>query len=178
MDHAMNHPAKPGRRTVRAAEALLARSQPGLPHEPSQGMLLVQQVGQLWKQMLADSHDLLREARLTPVTYATLLVLYHAQDGVMTPSALAACTGEQPTNVSRICNELEALQLIRRSRSENDRRNVELSLTARGLAQMDALLPRLQERAERTFSILSLSEKNLLERLQKKILAHAGQPAG
>lgn len=177
MDRTMSHPVKPGRRTVRAAEALLARGKLGLPHEPSQSLLLVQQVSQLWKQMLADTHDLLREARLTPVTYATLRMLYHAQDGVMTPSALAASTGEQPTNISRICNELEALQLIRRSRSAGNRRNVELRLTARGSAQMDTLLPRLHEQAERTFAVLTLSEKNLLERLQKKILAHSGQPA-
>ncbi len=178
MDRTMSHPAKPGRRTVRAAEALLARSKPGLPPNSPQSMEMVHQLQCLWKVMLADMHDTLREAHLTPVTYATLLVLYQAQDGVMTPSALAASTGEQPTNVSRIGNELEAMQLIRRSRSAHDRRTVELRLTARGIAQMDALLPRLHERAERTFSVLSLSEKNLLLRLQKKILAHAGQLAG
>ena len=44
-------------------------------------------------------------------------------------------------------------------------------------AKHAGLEARLHEQAERTFAVLTLSEKNLLERLQKKILTHSGQPA-
>lgn len=168
----MSHHTNPGRHAVRVAEEHLVRSIPWQLPDTPQSMLLLQQVSLMWKQLLADMHDILLTARLTPVTYTSLLALYLAADGGMTPSELAAHTGESQTNTSRICSELERLMLIKRSRSPHDRRNIELKVTELGAQQMSALLPRLYERAEQTVACLNQAEKSQLQQLQGKVLAH------
>lgn len=173
----MNRHNKPGRHAVRVAEEHLGRSISCPLPAPPQSMLLLQQVGLMWKQMLTDMHDILLPARLTPVTYTALLALYMAPDSVLTPSDLAARTGESQTNTSRVCTELERLMLIARSRSANDRRNIELRLTESGVRLMEALLQRLYAQAERRFAHLTQAEKCRLQQLQEKVLAHVPRQA-
>lgn len=167
----------PGLRFFRAVEKHLVLFDPRLSFGSPQQLVIPHQVNRLWKWLLEGIHEELYGIGLTPMSYFTLQMLYSEQDGSMAPSDLADCTGESRTNMTRICNELEALKLVQRTRSMIDRRSVDLRLTAYGIEQMEILLPRLRERAERAFAPLSEAETTQLEWLLKKVLTHHEQSA-
>lgn len=171
----MNDSITPGRRFFRALEKHLVLFDLCLAFDSPQQLVIPHQVNRLWKWLLEGMHEELHGTGLTPVSYFTLQMLYSEQDGSMAPSHLADSTGESRTNTTRICNELEALKLIQRTRSTIDRRSVDLRLTAHGIEQMEILLPLLRERADRAFAPLSETEKAQLERLLKTILTHREQ---
>lgn len=72
--------------------------------------------------------------------YRALIVL--AQRGARRPVDLAGILAVTPSTATRMCDRLEARGLIGRDRVPDDRREVRVSLTTRGLALVDEVTRR------------------------------------
>jgi MarR family transcriptional repressor of emrRAB len=105
-----------------------------------------------------------------PGKLARLIMIYGSESGTMLPSELAEAAGEKSANITRLTNELCEKGLIVRASSAEDRRKVELSLTAAGLALINRFLPDICGLLERQGRDLSAAEQKQLEKLLKKML--------
>jgi MarR family transcriptional repressor of emrRAB len=173
----MNKDIIPGPRCFQEAEERISRINQRLPSNTLQNTIIIHLIKHLYKWLAEVMNNQLRTTDLNPVSFFTLLMLYSAVDSSVNPSELSTCTGETRTNMTRICNELEALGLIGRTPSPNDRRRVDLLLTEQGVEQVETLLPRFRDQASTVFAALSDEEKDLLEALLKKLLMAFEQQA-
>ncbi len=80
-----------------------------------------------------------KAAGLTPQQHQVLVALRAAKDGELTIGQLAEALLLQPHSVSGLADRLEALKLVERVRSEDDRRSVSLRLTAKAREIMASL---------------------------------------
>ena len=79
--------------------------------------------------------DLLRERGVTALQYTALTVL--ARRGGLTAAELARNSFVRSQSMADLVATLERLDLVERHRDAGDRRRVQISLTARGLALVD-----------------------------------------
>lgn len=95
------------------------------------------------------------------------MVLRMLRDGPKTQKEIQDRLGTQPGSVSELISKLETKRLLERQRSETDRRQVLLTLTAKGaeLAQCAEEYP-----ATGLYSALTQPEQETLERLLTKLL--------
>lgn len=101
-------------------------------------------------------------------------VLAHlGQYAPITAKAIAAHSRMHKTKVSRAVAELERLGYVRRTDSDEDRREEPLALTAKGKAAYDDLAPQAADFARHLLDDLSTAERRALEsaidRLLKKL---------
>jgi MarR family transcriptional repressor of emrRAB len=82
---------------------------------------------------------------------------------------MATHTAHSPANITRIADGLVGRGLITRLPSAADRRCVTLRITRRGEALVRALLPRVSERARRTFAAFSPAEIRELTALLRRV---------
>ena len=83
------------------------------------------------------------DADVTLVQYRTLVVL--AGRGPQTVGALAAAIGVHPSTATRMCDRLVTKRLIRRAGSADNRRQVVVSLTAKGGRLVDSVTSRRRD---------------------------------
>ncbi len=90
-------------------------------------------------------------------------------DGI-TASEIATSTAFPKNTLSRAVNRIAKLGLIRRSEGEADRRQQNLTLTARGRAVFDEALPRFAALEAEMLAPLSLVERETLSALMAKVM--------
>ena len=117
--------------------------------------------------MMTERLNRLVEAHgLSAVGYITMMSLYSRPENLANPSELCGITGETRGNMTRICDELVDKGWMRRVPNPEDRRRVDLSLTASGMALLNLVAPQLQRNAadfyKRTFD---KAEKAALQQL-------------
>ncbi len=120
--------------------------------------------------------DRILDGYLAPhgVTAAQFKVLMIILQGYDTPAELCRHLSLDSGSMTRMLDRLEQKKLIARIRSENDRRQVHLSLTDEGRA-LNALLPTIGAAAMNDFTAaLTPVELQSLEDLLKKMLLAAG----
>lgn len=102
---------------------------------------------------------------------AEFVVLYSLMlmDGV-TASEIAASTAFPKNTLSRAVNRIAELGLIARSEGENDRRQQNLTLTAKGRAVLDQAVPRFVALEAEMLAPLSLVERETLSALMAKVV--------
>jgi MarR family transcriptional repressor of emrRAB len=113
----------------------------------------------------------LKEYGLSYSSYVALMNLASATDNQVNPSVLCQRTGETRANMTRICDELVDLGLIRRIANSEDRRRVDLSLSDAGLDLLKIVVPRLRSHSTRFFSNFDESEKAVLKSSLAKVVA-------
>ncbi len=96
-----------------------------------------------------------------------LIVLLEA--GTITQRELTARLGIKPGSASEVLAKLEDAGLISRTRSENDRRTVNVELTEAGRSAAVEAAKQRQSRHMNMFACLSDDEKNTLLHLLEKI---------
>lgn len=118
-------------------------------------------------------NHLLAPYRLTGVGYFAMMMLRSTPDNLANPSDLCMVTGETRANMTRICDDLVDKGLLQRVPNPNDRRRVDLSLSAAGVALLETVVPMVRDRADSMFDIFSEEERaslhNLLLRLNQKL---------
>ncbi|MCP5182127.1 MAG: MarR family transcriptional regulator [Pseudomonadales bacterium] len=93
---------------------------------------------------VVDTHS--RElARTASLTASRLVVLKILANGPTTAGTIAERAGISQTTVTLLLNKLEAMALVRRQRSEDDRRRVWVELTPQGRAAIDKAPDLLQD---------------------------------
>ena len=111
---------------------------PGFALEP---MRLVRMSYQLQKGLRDTTNAALKKYDLVDTSYTVLAILYGSADETSTATELSEACHEKPANLTRVCDELAARDLIRRSPKPGDRRAVMISLSERGRALIEQAMP-------------------------------------
>lgn len=124
-------------------ERLLKRLQVRVPGYPHDLAVLVRLAAHIEKKMVEVSNALLKPHGLNYTMYQVLVICLGSDDAAPTPSELADATGERPTNVTHLCDELEKRSLVLRQRDVHDRRRVQIVLTDKGRELLAELQPQM-----------------------------------
>ena len=143
-----------------------------LPGYPLEHARLARLITHIQKRQTELCNVVLKPYELNYVTYTALMMMYGSEDQVSTPSELSNATGEKPTNVTRICDELLHKGLIERYPSTSDRRRVVLRLTARGERLVEQFQPKIWQTLDQLYGELSPAELELVTGLLRRPLAH------
>lgn len=109
------------------------------------------------------------DAGLTFVQWVTLSRVSH--DPSLTPGELCRDLRHDSGAFTRILDHLEHGGLIRRTRSDQDRRVVELQVTPAGQRAVDALRPLVVERLNHALADFSAADVATLTALLKRLIA-------
>lgn len=108
---------------------------------------------------------------VTSAQFKVLIII--AQFGADTPAELCRHLSLDSGSMTRMLDRLEQKQLIERTRSATDRRQVQLLLTAEGKAITDRLPQIGAEAMNELLSVLDAEEVASLERILSKVLIDA-----
>ncbi|MGH8418843.1 MAG: MarR family winged helix-turn-helix transcriptional regulator [Pseudomonas sp.] len=142
--------------------------------ETFQNSLLGMLIGRadLLKNRILDKH--LEPYDLTAQQFKVLVIV--ALYGADTPADLCRSLCLDSGSMTRMLDRLEQKDLLMRTRSESDRRQVRLVLTDAGQALSD-LLPQIGAHAmNEMVGVLEHSELAMLEKLLTKVLVAAADP--
>ncbi len=127
---------------------------------------------------LAD--EAIRPSGLLEAEFRVLMQLFSQPQGVGHPGELCAGSSHSPANISRITDTLVARGLISRSASEQDRRRMNLRVTATGEELIRHFVPSAFQQIGSLFATLSdQSRAQLLAHLDEIAAAYdqmAGEP--
>ncbi|MFN3144697.1 MAG: MarR family winged helix-turn-helix transcriptional regulator [Paracoccaceae bacterium] len=113
--------------------------------------------------------DLARAAGLTAVQVRVLQVI--AETGRTTPTAIANRMGVSQATVSALIDRLEAKGLVRRTRSDTDRRQTNLTLTEEGTEALSRAPDALQQRYVKRFEALPDWEQSMIVAALERVSA-------
>ena len=100
-----------------------------------------------------------------------MLVVLRTADGELPLRALRRRLATSKANATEIVSTLEDAGLVRRVRSERDRRAVTVRLAPRGREIVDRLFPEHSERVRDAFAALDEDEKRSLAHICRKLAA-------
>jgi DNA-binding MarR family transcriptional regulator len=132
---------------------------------------LAEELLALWRVLRGLSHPVKR-AEMTPEQYWLLRVLNRA--GPLSIGELAGELGIATSSATAACKRLEKAGLLKRERQADDERIVRVSLTAQGLAQIEAWRQRKREALAQLLSVLDEREQQELQRIIERVLEAAG----
>jgi MarR family transcriptional repressor of emrRAB len=118
---------------------------------------------------------LLRPHGLNESEFRTLMQLFSSPSGSAFPGDLCAYVAQMPTNMTRITGVLSERKFITRGPSRDDRRRVELRITAAGRRFVSALLPQLFPVVRSSFAGLSEAERRALQTLLQQLVLSIGR---
>lgn len=148
-------------------ERLLKRIEVRASGYPRDLAVLARLAAHIEKKMVEISSSTLKPYGLTYAMYQVLVISLGSD--AATATALADATGERPTNVTHICNELEKRALIVRDRDSQDRRRVQIALTEKGRELLGELQPRMWEIWRARYQGINAAErKQLLELMRRQ----------
>jgi DNA-binding MarR family transcriptional regulator len=106
------------------------------------------------------------------ITITHWIVMMHLRDGLaINASDLCAQLRHDSGALTRLIDQLEARGLVERERSREDRRAVQLRLTAAGFDTLAALLPKVVDKLNFALRDFTRAEANELSRLLNKLIA-------
>jgi len=146
-----------------------------LPGYPLEHARLARLITHIQKRQTELCNVVLKPYELNYVTYTALMMMYGSEEQTLTPSELSNATGEKPTNVTRICDELLHKGLIERYPSTSDRRRVVLCLTAKGERQIEQFQPKIWQALDQLYGELGKTELRQVTGLLRRSLAHLGE---
>jgi DNA-binding MarR family transcriptional regulator len=115
--------------------------------------------------------DIAEEVTLTQ--YRTLVVL--ASRGPQNLVGLAEAVGVTPATATRMCDRLVKKKLVVRQSEQDDRRQVRLALTKKGLKLVGAVTDRRRREIEVILSTIAPEEQTVLVQALSQFAAAAGE---
>ncbi|OZI31928.1 hypothetical protein CAL29_29180 [Bordetella genomosp. 10] len=112
----------------------------------------------------------LRAHGLNSTLWTSLVVIYAAEGHRLKPSELSVFMNSSRTNSTRVAKELERQGFVERIGSEEDRRQVFLQLTPKGMDFVTENIPRRRGQLREMFETFEPAELDELERLLRKLL--------
>jgi len=112
-------------------------------------------------------HRHLKDDNLTVSQFAVLEAVYHL--GPLCQGELVEKILKSNANLTTVVDSLERKKLVRRERSDTDRRRVTVHLTETGEEMIARVFPRHGEVVAREFISLSREEKTTLTAILKKL---------
>jgi DNA-binding MarR family transcriptional regulator len=107
--------------------------------------------------------------------YRALVVL--ASRGPQRPSELADALGVHPSTITRLCDRLVARRLVRRSESAVNRREVSISLAAKGRRLVDTVTERRLDEIRAVVADVPQRERAAMVRALNALGDAAAEPA-
>lgn len=148
-------------------ERLLKRLEVRVPGYPRDLAVLARLAAHIEKKMIETSNAMLKPHGLSYAMYQVLVISHGSESA--TPKELADATGERPTNVTHICDELEKRGLVLRSPHESDRRSLQIELTASGREVLAILQPQMWEIWRTRYQGIDAADrKRLLESMRQQ----------
>ncbi|HEQ1858904.1 TPA: transcriptional repressor MprA [Providencia alcalifaciens] len=138
---------------------------------PYQEILLTRLCMHVHGKLLESRNNMLRAQGVNETLFMALMILDTKDSRSIQPSELSAALGSSRTNATRIADELEKNGWIERKESHNDRRCLHLHLTEKGSEFLGGLLPPQHKALIDIWSSLDIDEKQLLDKLMRKLLA-------
>lgn len=138
------------------------------PEMPTQAVKLIRFA--LFAQRLLEEHlaGILAKHGLSHSAFSLLMLTYSSPTQSITPSAASEALGQSRPHMTRMTDELVARGWVERVQDSNDRRAVEIRITAAGDAGLRELLPQLWVEYERLLACFSPDESQELSRLLRK----------
>jgi MarR family transcriptional repressor of emrRAB len=96
--------------------------------------------------------------------------LYGSADETSTASELSEACNEKPANLTRVCDELAAKALVKRSPKPGDRRAVMISLSEQGRALIERILPEVSADITSVYADFTPAELGQLTALTARVL--------
>jgi DNA-binding MarR family transcriptional regulator len=125
----------------------------------------------LWRtyDRLREIDDAIFESRgITAQQYNALRVLRSVRPGELATSTLGARLVSRAPDMTRMLDRLEAQGLVNRRRSEDNRRVVRVSITAAGVALVDAMATDIRRCGRRQLGHLSRRQLRMLVELLRQ----------
>jgi DNA-binding MarR family transcriptional regulator len=128
-------------------------------------------IGMVRSQLMADLDEELADIGLTGAQLPVLHWICQAPD----PTAATLCrsTGTDTGSMTRMLDRLEEKGFVRRVRNANDRRLVNVELTAAGRALWPMISPRVVAVLNRNLAGFTVEDHDKLKELLRRILANA-----
>ena len=126
--------------------------------------------------LLKRAHGLLMERAEAAfenhdITFTQWVILLRLRDGLgSTAAELCRGVGHDSGALTRVLDQLEKRGLVERSRSKQDRRVVELSLTKQGHTMVQSLIPLTVEKLNEALGDFSAAEFKEFLRLLEKLI--------
>ena len=155
-------------------EQRLRRIQARMPGFPFQQMLLVRMVHHLQKTLRDRNTASLKKYDLGDTHYLVLAILYGSADETSSATELSEACNEKPANLTRVCDELVAKTLIKRSPKPGDRRAVMISLSEPGRALIERILPEVSADVSSAYAGFTPAELEQLASLTARVLGNLG----
>lgn len=119
-----------------------------------------------------DLNRFLADHGVNTTTSLALAMIYGSEDNCVNPCQLSDALNSSRTNVTRLIDEMEKQGWVERRVSASDRRRIDLSLTPAGVALVERFLPQQWAHLHTLWDEFDATERALLERLLRKMLAH------
>ncbi|MFA6231917.1 MAG: MarR family transcriptional regulator [Rhodanobacter sp.] len=139
---------------------------PSLPAMEARLCRLALMTGSRMEEGLAAK---LKPYKLNHSEFLTLMILYSRPHGSSTPGELCELATQGATNMTRIANTLVKRGLITRGSSEEDRRRVQIRMTAAGQRFVQQMFPPMFPHIDGLFTDFSEADKRQLGRLLRKL---------
>ena len=101
-----------------------------------------------------------------------MLVKLRRHGGHMTPRELPECSRIKSASLSEVLSKLECAQLIERTRSEDDRRQLDIALTEKGAHIADELIEQRESFDRQCLACLSEQEQQQLSDMLDRLVEH------
>jgi MarR family transcriptional repressor of emrRAB len=151
-------------------EKRLRRVQARMPGFPFEEMLLVRMSYHLQKTLRDRTNAILKKYELGDTHYLVLAILYGSPEETSTATELSEACNEKPANLTRVCDELAAKGLIKRSPKPGDRRAVMISLSEQGAALIERILPEVSADISSVYADFTPAELDQLTTLTARVL--------
>jgi MarR family 2-MHQ and catechol resistance regulon transcriptional repressor len=114
----------------------------------------------------ADVHGEIAESGLSISQFGVLEALFHL--GAMCQKDIAQKILKSAGNITMVIDNLEKRRLVKRVRSEKDRRYFDIHLTDEGIDLITEIFPGHAERIRQKMAVLTESEQHTLGELLRK----------
>ena len=141
---------------------MAVRPDPTLTEEIGRGIMRVRRL------ILQEAGRRLEEKGEELLTYQVLNFLDRC--GPRAQSELAEGTGQHPTGLSRLLDEMDRDGLVRRARDPEDRRKVRVETTAGGRRLLKSVRPMVHAAVEQVLGPLGMGERRTLRELLQRML--------
>ncbi|HEX5127779.1 MAG TPA: MarR family transcriptional regulator [Rhodocyclaceae bacterium] len=145
-----------------------------MPGSPVREAILTRLMYHVNARLVEHFDDPLREYGLNQTTFTALGVLYGSPNYSLKPSELSVFMSSSRTNITRVADELVKKGLVERTPSELDRRQLDLTLTKKGMEFVKRNLPSRRKQHVDLWSAFTAREKASFEVLLRKLLAQLG----
>ncbi len=142
-----------------------------LPGMPRGRVVLNRLLFHVFMEMEGVYNQQLSEFGLNSSSFLALALILGSEGNRLNPSHLSDALLASRTNVTRLTDELVSAGWVSRKPSAQDRRRVELSLTADGRKLILKVLPAIWQQIERQWADFSVAEVVEFDRLLRKMLA-------